>query len=172
MARNRAFTGGYSVRKITGATSAGYSSSSLSKPADNTPVRPPVISGGYCVGKRNFSGAIAAYYPPINKRRIIRRKFHRIITDDKSAGNCVTSFRRIPSAGNSDEKCYRFLQRLNRELRNSLVTLRIQEFFELVEWARLIEIDLAALVSRYEVSSKYDVSKRRSRDKPSRERER
>ncbi|PKU83993.1 hypothetical protein MA16_Dca006468 [Dendrobium catenatum] len=70
----------------------------------------------------------------------------------------------IPTA---EEKCYRFLEGLNRELKHPLVPLRIQEFSKL-KWARLIEIDLTASVSRYEVGSIYDVSM--SRDEPSRER--
>ncbi|KAH0462013.1 hypothetical protein IEQ34_009588 [Dendrobium chrysotoxum] len=49
------------------------------------------------------------------------------------------------------KKVLKFLQGLNRVLRHPLVTLRIQEFFELVEWTRLIEIDLAAPTSRYEI---------------------
>ncbi|KAH0460209.1 hypothetical protein IEQ34_010872 [Dendrobium chrysotoxum] len=39
-----------------------------------------------------------------------------------------------------------------------------------VEWAKLIKIDLAAPTSRYEIGSKYDVSRRRSRDETSRDR--
>ncbi|PKU84738.1 hypothetical protein MA16_Dca008148 [Dendrobium catenatum] len=34
----------------------------------------------------------------------------------------------------AEEKCYRFLQGLNRELRYPLVPLQIHEFSELVEW--------------------------------------
>ncbi|KAI0499028.1 hypothetical protein KFK09_019928 [Dendrobium nobile] len=49
-----------------------------------------------------------------------------------------------------EEKCYRFLHGLNRELRHPLVPFRIHEFSELVERARLIEIDLATPVLRYE----------------------
>ncbi|XP_020703922.2 uncharacterized protein LOC110115127 [Dendrobium catenatum] len=59
----------------------------------------------------------------------------------------------------------RFLQGLNRELRHPLVPLRIHEFSKLVKRARLIENDLAALESRYEVT-------KRSRDESSRERDR
>ncbi|KAH0467646.1 hypothetical protein IEQ34_002679 [Dendrobium chrysotoxum] len=54
----------------------------------------------------------------------------------------------------TEEKCYRFLQWLNREFKHPL----------LVERARLIEIDLAAQTSRYEVSSRYNVNRMRSRD--------
>ncbi|KAH0466611.1 hypothetical protein IEQ34_003849 [Dendrobium chrysotoxum] len=46
---------------------------------------------------------------------------------------------------------YQVEAELNK-LRHPLAPLRIQKFFELVERARLIEIDLASLTSRYEES--------------------
>ncbi|KAH0448465.1 hypothetical protein IEQ34_022265 [Dendrobium chrysotoxum] len=59
------------------------------------------------------------------------------------------------------------LEGLNKELRHQLVPLWIQELFELVERARLIEIDLVTLTSMYEVSYRYDVRKRRGRERDS-----
>lgn len=59
--------------------------------------------------------------------------------------------------------------RLNKELKHPLVPLRIQEFYELMEWARIIEIDLTAPTFIYEVGFEYDVSRRTSRYEPSRE---
>ncbi|KAI0512173.1 hypothetical protein KFK09_012811 [Dendrobium nobile] len=73
----------------------------------------------------------------------------------------------IPTA---EEKCYRFLHGLNRELRHPLVPFWIHEFFELVERARLIEIDLATPVSRFD-----DTRRRRDearREESGRERDR
>ncbi|KAI0531378.1 hypothetical protein KFK09_000932 [Dendrobium nobile] len=73
----------------------------------------------------------------------------------------------IPTA---EEKYYRFLHGLNRELRHPLVPFRIHEFSELVERARLIEIDLTTPVSRYD-----DTRRRRDearREESGRERDR
>ncbi|KAI0496741.1 hypothetical protein KFK09_023065 [Dendrobium nobile] len=73
----------------------------------------------------------------------------------------------IPTA---EEKCYRFLHGLNRELRHPLVPFRIHEFFELVERARLIEIDLTTPVSKHD-----DIRRRRDevrRDESCRDRDR
>ncbi|KAI0502094.1 hypothetical protein KFK09_017040 [Dendrobium nobile] len=75
----------------------------------------------------------------------------------------------IPTA---EEKCYRFLHRLNRELRHLLVPFRIHEFSELVERARLIEIDLTTPVSRYEDTRRRRDETSSRRDEPSRERDR
>ncbi|KAH0450921.1 hypothetical protein IEQ34_021613 [Dendrobium chrysotoxum] len=47
----------------------------------------------------------------------------------------------------------------------------IQEFFELVKQAKLIEINLVVLTSRHDESSRYDVSKRTTRDEVSMDRD-
>lgn len=95
---------------------------------------------------------------------------HKILIQDEAEFTTFAKYapHLIPT---TEKKCYSFLQGLNRELIHPLVPLWIHEFFELVEQARLIEINLVASTSRYEVGSRYYVSKKRSRDEPSRERD-
>ncbi|KAH0452421.1 hypothetical protein IEQ34_019720 [Dendrobium chrysotoxum] len=69
------------------------------------------------------------------------------------------------------EKCYRFLQGLNKELRNLLVPLWIHSFSKLVERHILTEMDLLVSAFRYDVSSMYDESRRRTRDELIKDRE-
>ncbi|KAH0451058.1 hypothetical protein IEQ34_021750 [Dendrobium chrysotoxum] len=59
------------------------------------------------------------------------------------------------------EKCYRFLQGLNRDLRHPL----------LVEQVRLIEINLEVLAFMYDVGSKYNVSRNKTINESSRDRD-
>ncbi|KAH0455541.1 hypothetical protein IEQ34_015573 [Dendrobium chrysotoxum] len=57
-----------------------------------------------------------------------------------------------------EEKCYRFFRGLRDEIQHPLVPLRIQEFFELVERAKLVENDLKVPAFRH------NMSRKRSRD--------
>ncbi|KAI0492154.1 hypothetical protein KFK09_019862 [Dendrobium nobile] len=122
-----------------------------------------------------FTAVFRMWFVPPSAQRQMQEAFMRLEQGRKSVMEYEAEFTAlaryaahlIPTA---EEKCYRFLHGLNRELRHPLVPFRIHEFSELVERARLIEIDLATPVPRYE-----DTRRRRDevrRDDSGRDRDR
>ncbi|KAI0497432.1 hypothetical protein KFK09_020656 [Dendrobium nobile] len=122
-----------------------------------------------------FTTVFRMWFVPPSAQRQMQEAFMRLEQGHKSVMEYEAEFTAlaryaahlIPTA---EEKCYRFLHGLNRELRHPLVPFRIHEFSELVERARLIEIDLATPVPRYE-----DTRRRRDevrRDDSGRDRDR
>ncbi|KAI0518731.1 hypothetical protein KFK09_006167 [Dendrobium nobile] len=122
-----------------------------------------------------FTTVFRMWFVPPSAQRQMQEAFMRLEQGRKSVMEYEAEFTAlaryaahlIPTA---EEKCYRFLHGLNRELRHPLVPFRIHEFSELVERARLIEIDLATPVPRYE-----DTRRRRDdvrRDDSGRDRDR
>ncbi|XP_028547443.1 uncharacterized protein LOC110109806, partial [Dendrobium catenatum] len=108
-----------------------------------------------------FTAVFRMLFVPPSAQRQMQESFMRLEQGRKYAAHL------IPTA---EEKCYRFLYGLDRELRHPLVSFRIHEFSELVERARLIEIDLVTPVSRYD-----DTRRRRDevrRDDSGRDRDR
>ncbi|KAI0524336.1 hypothetical protein KFK09_003703 [Dendrobium nobile] len=122
-----------------------------------------------------FTAVFRMWFVPPSAQRQMQEAFMRLEQGRKSVMEYEAEFTAlaryaahlIPTA---EEKCYRFLHGLNRELRHPLVPFRIHEFSELVERARLIEIDLATPVPRYD-----DTRRRRDdvrRDDSGRDRDR
>ncbi|XP_020690858.1 uncharacterized protein LOC110105623, partial [Dendrobium catenatum] len=54
----------------------------------------------------------------------------------------------------SEEKCYRFLKGLRDSLRQPLIPLRIKDFAELVESARLLENDIEVMKQKWETKDR------------------
>ncbi|KAI0520121.1 hypothetical protein KFK09_007592 [Dendrobium nobile] len=102
-----------------------------------------------------FTAVFRMWFVPPSAQRQMQEAFMRLEQGRKSVMQYEAEFTALSRYAahlipTPEEKCYRFLHGLNRELRHPLVPFRIHEFSELVERARLIELDLATPVSRYE----------------------
>ncbi|KAI0502055.1 hypothetical protein KFK09_017000 [Dendrobium nobile] len=102
-----------------------------------------------------FTVVFRMWFVPPSAQRQMQEAFMRLEQGRKSVMQYEAEFTALSRYAahlipTPEEKCYRFLHGLNRELRHPLVPFRIHEFSELVERARLIEIDLATPVLRYE----------------------
>ncbi|KAI0493618.1 hypothetical protein KFK09_023737 [Dendrobium nobile] len=100
-----------------------------------------------------FTAVFRMWFVPPSAQRQMQEAFMRLEQGRKSVMQYEAEFTALARYAahlipTPEEKCYRFLHGLNRELRHPLVPFRIHEFSELVERARLIEIDLATPVSR------------------------
>lgn len=117
-----------------------------------------------CQGKTNadisweqFSDIFREWFVPMSARQQMQESFLRLTQGSRSVMQYEAEFtalsRYAPQLiSTPDEKCYRFLHGLRHDLRHPLVPLRLREFSELVERARLIENDLPAVQQQGEVN--------------------
>ncbi|XP_020683951.2 uncharacterized protein LOC110100682, partial [Dendrobium catenatum] len=102
-----------------------------------------------------FEQVFREWYVPPSARQAMQESFVNLKQGSKTVIQYEAEFtalsRYAPQLiSTSEEKCYRFLKGLRDSLRQPLIPLRIKEFSELVESARLLENDMEVVKQKWD----------------------